>query len=160
MEVEVYSGDPTRVVKGLALVAGDRQLVIERTTAGRKGSLGVYFEGITDRDAADQLRGLELEVPESTLPPPPAGAYYHYQLIGARVSDPAGHHIGTVSGIMETGANDVYVIAAEDGSEILIPATRNSVKEVDTVKGVVVVDLLGETVEPEEDQQARSPAGQ
>ncbi len=153
VEVELYSGDNSRLTRGLSLTAGDRQIVVARAAPGRKGLLSVYFEGVTDRDASDLLRGLELEMPESALPKPPDGVFYHYQLIGADVKDLAGRHIGTVSGIIETGSNDVYVVASERGNEILIPATRDAVKEVDTVNGVIVADLPGETTDPTEDRQ-------
>ncbi len=52
-----------------------------------------------------------------------------------------GRRIGSVSGIMETGANDVYVVSNPEGRDILVPATRNTIKEVDIVNKVITVDL-------------------
>jgi 16S rRNA processing protein RimM len=84
---------------------------------------------------------LELEVLESDLPQLPEGEYYHYQLIGCTVFDLSGHEIGTLSGIMETGANDVYIVSNDAGRETMVPATKDAVKEVDTVERRVTVDL-------------------
>lgn len=141
VEVELFSGDLSRLASGSVLIAGQRSLVVEKATPSRKGLISVRFEGVEDRNEADLLRGVELEIPESTLPPSPEGSYYHYQLVGSSVVDLEGRQIGSVSGIMETGANDVYVVSRPEGGDILIPATRNAVKDVDIVKKVITVDL-------------------
>ena len=151
VEVELYSetsagptnGEPGRLSAGAEFVIDGRTLTVERAATSRKGLFSVHFKGVADRDSADELRGVELELPESALPPLPDGVYYHYQLIGCSVVDLAGHRIGTLSGIMETGSNDVYLVADDDGRETLVPATKDTVKEVDTVGRVVTVDLPG-----------------
>jgi 16S rRNA processing protein RimM len=86
------------------------------------------------------LRGLELEAPESALPAAADGAYYHFQIIGCRVRDIEGHEIGTVSGIMETGANDVYVIARPGGGEALVPAVSAVIRAIDTAERIITID--------------------
>ena len=141
VEVELYSGDPARLTAGSRVWNNERELTVVRSTPGRKGLMNVYFEGIVDRDGAEALRGAEITVPESELPPPAEGTYYHFQIMGSAVVDATGARIGSVSGIMETGANDVYVVETQDGAEILVPATRNTIKEVDTVNRVITVDL-------------------
>lgn len=151
VEVELYSrvpgtaaqssGDGVTVLKpGAEFSLRGRKLAVDRTGNGRKGLIGVYFRDVTDRNSSEALRGVELELPESALPPLPEGAYYHYQLIGCAVVDLSGGTIGTLSGIMETGANDVYVVTGEDGKDLLIPATKDTVKEIDTVKRLMTVD--------------------
>ncbi len=141
VEVEIYSGDISRLARGTEVLAGERQLTVKTAAPGRKQLVNVWFEGVEDRDSADLLRGIELEMPESTIPPAPEGVYYHYQVIGSAVVDLEGGEIGSVSGIMETGANDVYVVSMPGGGDILIPATRDTVKDVDTVGKVITVDL-------------------
>lgn len=154
VEVELYSGDLSRMTKGATFVAGERDLIVEKASPGRKGSLRVRFKGIEDRNAADLIRGIELEIPESAIPPAPDGTYYHYQIIDSSVVDSEGRQIGSVSGIMETGSNDVYVVSKPGGKDILIPATRNSVLQVDIVSRVITVDLSAEPVEPPVEQNA------
>lgn len=141
VEVELFSGDLSRLATGAVFIVDSRELTVEKASPSRKGLISVRFEGVKDRDSADMLRGAELEMPESALPPAPEGVFYHYQIIGSSVVDLEGRQIGSVSGIMETGANDVYVVSKPDGGDILVPATRNAVKEVDTVSKVITVDL-------------------
>ena len=156
VEVELYANaidqatnrDNTRLSTGTAFAVGSRTVTVERTRNGRKGLVGVNFVGVNDRNAAEALRGVELEVPESALPPLPEGAYYHYQLIGCAVADLSGRHIGTLSGIMETGSNDVHVLTSKDGRELLIPATKDTVKEIDIAKRLVTIDPPAEEVGP------------
>ncbi len=154
VEVELYSGDLSRLAVGMTVAAGDRELTVEKVSPGRKGLLNVYFEGVKDRNASGLLRGVELKVPESLLPAAPEGVYYHYQIIGCSVVTQEGSQIGSVSGIMETGANDVYVVSKPGGGDILVPATRNTITEVDTVNKVITVDLpeAGSGKQKQEDQ--------
>ena len=144
VEVELYSGDASRLGTGTSVHVGEDQLTIDRVTQGRRDLFNVFFEGVETRDDADLLRGRVIEVPEDSVPAPPEGTYYHYQLIGSDVRDENGESIGRLSGIMETGANDVYVVSTADGGELLIPATRSKIRFVDTVEGVVGVNLQDE----------------
>lgn len=143
VEIELYSGDIARLSPGTEIMADQRPLVVERSAPSRKGLFAVRFEGVEDRDAADTLRGSTLQMAASALPPAADGSYYHFQLMGSVVEDVQGRQVGVLSGIMETGANDVYVVSTPEGKEILVPATRNVVKDVDTVTMKIVVDLPG-----------------
>ena len=68
--------------------------------------------------------------------------YYIFEIIGAEVFTDTGEYLGKLTEVIETGANDVYEVTAEDGSEILIPVIPDCVLEVDTEKKVVKVHLL------------------
>ena len=109
-----------------------------------KKALVVKFESISDRDVAEGLRGLDLVIPESELPPPPPGSHYQFQLVGLTVVTTSGDLLGKVSRILETGANDVYLVLGEDGGETLIPAIKDVVVEIDLEGGRMVVDPLPE----------------
>lgn len=141
VEVALNSGDISRLREGTRLFVGSSSMDVAKASRGRKGLFNVWFEGVTDRDSADLLRGLALEIPETEIPVLPEGTYYHYQVIGLAVVDADRRPIGNVAGIMETGANDVYVVARPSGDEILIPVTPTTIKEVDIVEGVITVDL-------------------
>lgn len=99
------------------------------------------LEGVADRDAAEALRGWIVQVPESEAWKLPRGRYYWHQIIGLRVVTTDGETIGTVAEILETGANDVYVVRA-DGGERLIPAIKDVVKEISPERGEMRVALL------------------
>ncbi|MFT3756202.1 MAG: ribosome maturation factor RimM [Pseudoxanthomonas sp.] len=97
------------------------------------------FPGVEDRDAAEALRGTEVWVPRSALPPPKPGEYYWVDLEGLRVVNVEGVDFGTVSHLFSTGANDVLVIRGD--RERLVPFVEpDYVKAVDFDTGVVTVD--------------------
>ncbi len=97
------------------------------------------FPGVDDRDAVEALRGTEIFVPRSALPPPKPGEFYWVDLEGLRVLNVDGADYGTVSHLFSTGANDVLVARGE--RERLIPVVEpDFVKSVDFDTGVVTVD--------------------
>ena len=108
---------------------------------GRETSKGLVavFPGVVDRDAAEALRGSELWVSRSALPPPQPGEYYWVDLEGLRVVNTEGADFGTVSHLFSTGANDVLV--ARGDRERMIPFLEpDYIKAVDFAAGVVTVD--------------------
>ena len=115
----------------------------ESTIEGAKGretakGLVATLPGVEDRDAADALRGAELWVPRSMLPPPQPGEYYWVDLEGLRVVNAEGVDFGTVSHLFSTGANDVLVARGE--RERLIPFLEpDYIRSVDFGAGVVTV---------------------
>ena len=103
-----------------------------------KGLVAV-FPDVADRDAAEALRGTEVYVPRSELPPPRPGEYYWVDLEGLRVVNLAGVEFGTVSHLFSTGANDVLVAHGE--RERMIPFLQpDYIRSVDFDAGLVTVD--------------------
>lgn len=117
----------------------------ERELSGVRGrESGKYlvasFPDVADRDAVEALRGTEIYVPRSALPPPSEGEYYWVDLEGLRVVTVDGVALGTVSHLFATGANDVLV-ARDDERERMIPfVVPQYVTSVDFEAGVVTVD--------------------
>lgn len=68
--------------------------------------------------------------------------YYIADLLGLRVLLEDGTEFGTLKDVMETGANDVYVVTAENGREVLLPAIRECILNVNTEKGTMTVHLM------------------
>ncbi len=105
------------------------------------GALVLSFEGVGDRDAASLLRGARLFADRSRLPALEEGEYYWADVIGLAVFTVSGKRLGTVTSIIETGANDVYAATDEAGGETLIPALEWVIREVDIAGKRMVVDL-------------------
>jgi 16S rRNA processing protein RimM len=104
--------------------------------------------GIENRTFAELYRGRYLEVPADAVHPLGEGSFYHHQLIGLKVVTASGRAVGELTGVLERPANDVWVVAAEDGAEHLLPATRDAVIAVDLAEGrVTVQDWLFEVEE-------------
>ncbi|MHA6722932.1 ribosome maturation factor RimM [Sphingomonas sp. RS2018] len=87
------------------------------------------FAQVADRTAAERLRGTELTVPRSALPPLGEGEYYHADLIGLPVVTDSGVAVGTVVAIDDFGAGDVIEIARADGKRFMVPMTPAAVPE-------------------------------
>lgn len=109
-----------------------------------KGFMLLELEGIEDRDAADTLRGAEIVIPRSQVKPLPEGRWYVFELEGLEVYDQNGHIVGILEEVLQGAANDVYVVRAADGKEVLVPAVKHLLREVDIDKGRMVVELLEE----------------
>ncbi|MFZ2302845.1 MAG: ribosome maturation factor RimM [Gallionella sp.] len=92
-----------------------------------------------DRTAAEKLKGLLIAVPRSSLPKQDKDEYYWSDLIGLAVVNEAGVTLGTVTNLLETGANDVLSVRG-DGGEILIPFVATAIKQVDLENKTIRVD--------------------
>jgi 16S rRNA processing protein RimM len=101
-------------------------------------ALVAKLKGIDDREQALALRGREVAVPRAELPRNEEGEYYWADLEGLRVSNLEGEALGVVTGLLETGANQVLVVQGE--RERLIPVVSAVVKSVDLAQGELVVD--------------------
>lgn len=95
-------------------------LTLKALRWGNNGAIARFAE-IGDRDAAERLRGTELTVPRSALPPLGAGEYYHVDLIGLPVVSTAGDGIGQVIAIENFGAGDVLEIERLGGARFMVP---------------------------------------
>ena len=99
------------------------------------------FEGITDRSAAEALRGSVIEVDRSSLPPLEEGEYYHADLIGLPCIDVQGQSWGSVVSVENYGAGDLLELEAADGKRSLIPF-RPGIADLDDGKIVVDPEFL------------------
>jgi len=117
----------------------DRRLTLV-SVRPQKNLLVAQFAELKGVDEAEAVIGREVAIPEDRLPPTEEDEYYHYQLIGLRVETREGLALGPLRAIIPTGGNDVYVVEYE-GKEVLIPAIEDVICEVDTERGVMVVDL-------------------
>ena len=116
----------------------ERELARARGRLTAKGIVAT-FPDVADRDAADALRGTEVWVARSALPPPKPGEYYWVDLEGLRVVNREGVDFGRVSHLFSTGANDVLV--AEGERERMIPFLQpDYIVSIDFEAGVVTVD--------------------
>lgn len=94
-----------------------------------------------DRDEADTLRGLSVMIALADAVPLDDDEYYSYQLIGMTVETEAEGTIGTVSDVMETGANDVLVVESDYYGQVLLPAHDGTLVNIDFERGVILMQL-------------------
>lgn len=121
---------------------------VEKSRRHKKGLL-LKLAGCDDRDRADELRGMLVQVPTKEAAPLEEGEYYHFQLIGMRVETESGEWLGRVVKVLETGANDVYIVRGPRG-EVLLPAVEHVIRRLDPESKLMVVRLLPGTLAEDE----------
>jgi 16S rRNA processing protein RimM len=109
------------------------------TTRWKQDLLLLKFYDINDRTIVSQLTNKLVFVNPEQLPGLSEGEFYYHDLIGLAVYEIDGDYLGELVQILETGANDVYIIQAEDGEEILIPAIEEMILEIDPESGKMIV---------------------
>jgi 16S rRNA processing protein RimM len=136
---------PDRFKRGLRVYLGDEQIPreVERARLERNRVL-LKLTGVDTRTDAEALRGATMFVAETDAVRLPRGSYYWHQIVGLRVRTTDGRSLGSVAEIIETGANDVYVVRREapDEGELLLPAIKDVVQKIDLRRGEIVVELL------------------
>jgi 16S rRNA processing protein RimM len=147
LKVEAYSDFPDRFAPGATLFLGeDLEKVQVMSMRPHKSNLLVRLEEIGDRNEAEEVRGLWLYVREADAGALEEGQYWIHDIIGLQVVTEDGVQIGTVTDVMATGANDVYVVrpAAEinQGRDVLLPAIADVVERVDLEQRIMVIHLL------------------
>ncbi|MFC2026331.1 ribosome maturation factor RimM [Chloroflexota bacterium] len=105
-------------------------------------ALLISFHDYTSVDDVGHLRNQMVYVKTDDRPPLPEGEYYFHQLLGLRVVSAENQVIGTLVQILETGANDVYIVRSDSGEEVLLPAIKNVIREIDIDRGEILVNLL------------------
>lgn len=116
----------------------EREVSGAKARTGGKGLIGT-LPGVEDRDAAEALRGAELFVPRSALPPPKEGEFYWIDVEGLRVENLDGVDFGKAAFVFSNGANDVLVVRGD--RERMIPWVRpDFVRELDFDVGRILVD--------------------
>jgi 16S rRNA processing protein RimM len=152
VKVELHTDFPERFAPDVEMYLGeDLELLTIRGSRPHQGQLLLQFDGIDDRDAADDLRGLWLFIPDEQAVTLEEDTYFVHDIIGLSVQTTSGQLLGTVAEVLFTGANEVYVVAPPDQprKEILIPAIADVIKTVDLEQGILIVDPLPGLLEEE-----------
>ena len=152
MRLWTFTEDPFAIKRygPLSTRDGTRQFEIASAREA-KGHLVATLKGVTTRDEAERLNGLELYVTREKLPATDEGEYYHADLVGLAAVTEAGEPVGRVIAIHNFGAGDIIEIAPPQGVTLLLPFTNAVVPTVDVAGGRVVIAPPGEIVGDEPD---------
>lgn len=126
--------------------ARGRKFEITAFRPGKPGEAVISFAGVTERSAAEALKGTELFVSRQALPATAEEEFYHADLIGLEAQDSEGRALGKVAAIHNYGAGDVVEITRPDGDSVLLAFTRETVPTIDVAGGRIVVAV------PEDDE--------
>lgn len=111
------------------------------TLRSLRGNIARFVE-VADRTAAEGLRGTQLSVPRSALPPLDDGEYYHADLLGLAVVSDAGDALGRVVAVDNFGAGDVLEIERPDGKRFMVPMTEQAVPEWNAERLIVAATFV------------------
>ncbi|UPJ62340.1 ribosome maturation factor RimM [Bradyrhizobium sp. 191] len=137
-----FTEDPFAVRRYGLLLSKDGKRQFEVATAREaKDHLVATFKGVTTRDEAERLNGIELYVPRDKLPATDADEYYHTDLVGLAAVTTDGEPLGRVVAIQNFGAGDIIEIAPPKGPTLLLPFSNAVVPDVDLAGGRVVIAL-------------------
>jgi 16S rRNA processing protein RimM len=140
-----FTQDPLAVQHYGPLATKDGARQFEVTHARQaKDHLVATLKGVTTRNEAERLNGLELYVARENLPATGKGEYYHADLIGLTAVTGTHAPLGRVVAIHNFGAGDIIEIAPPHGATMLLPFTNAMVPTVDVAGGRVVIELPGE----------------
>lgn len=121
---------------------GERQkLEIQQVKFVKKFAV-LKFKGLDDINEAEKYKGKALWIPREEAQPLGEDEYYIGDLIGMQVVLEDESPFGILKDVMETGANDVYVVETAQGKETLLPAIGECIRQVDVEAGVMTIHLM------------------
>ena len=126
VRLKLFGDGPESLKRYSSFTAGARTLTLKSIRDGSNGAVARFIE-VTDRSGAEALRGVELTVPRSALPPLDEGEYYHVDLIGLPCVSDAGDTIGRIVLVENFGAGDILEIEKPDGKRFMAPIHAVSV---------------------------------
>jgi 16S rRNA processing protein RimM len=141
--MDLHTDFPERLKRGRNMYVSEmhKPVTIQSVREHQKGVL-IKFNGIDTPEAAGQFRNQWVYVKARDLPPLPEGQIYQHQLIGFKVVDDQDNPLGELVEILETGANNVYVVRDETGRELLLPVIPSVILDLDTGRRLMRVHLL------------------
>ena len=143
ISMEIYTDFPERLKPGIRVYLGDDHLPIKvKKIRWHQQYLLVTLDGFTQRETVGEFRNQIVYVAVADRPPLDDGEYYHHQLLGLSVIDESGKNLGKIADILETGANDVFIVRAESGMEFMLPYLDSLVIAVDLERGEYHTRLL------------------
>ena len=140
LRLKLFSDSVESLARHSRLYVGGRELALKDIKDGGKTAIA-RFEGISDRSAAEALRGSLVEIDRDELPPLEEGEYYHADLIGLPCVNDAGKPVGTVVAVENFGAGDLLEVERPGGKRSLIPF-REPVARLDRAKIVIDPEFL------------------
>lgn len=142
MVMDLMTDFPERLKKGKELYVGATHEIYKiRSIRQHNPGVLIAFEGFVDCDSAGRFRNQLVYTLEKEVPRLPEGEYYFHDLLGLTVENEINDPIGILTEILETGANDVYVVRDPSGKDILIPAIDGVILDVNMERKTLRVKL-------------------
>jgi 16S rRNA processing protein RimM len=141
--MDLHTDFPERMKSGRKLFVGDeRQPMTLTNVRPHQAGLLVKFKGVETSEEAGKYRNQWVFVKKVDVPPLPEGKIYKHELVGFGVVDENDKPLGELVEILETGANDVYIVRDDSGKELLLPNIPSVILDLDTGARTMRVHLL------------------
>ncbi len=141
--MDLHTDFPERLKRGRKMfVSEDYKPVTIQSVREHQNGVLIKFADIDTHDDAGQFRNQWVYVKARDVPALPEGRIYQYQLFGFKVVDENDNVLGELVEILETGANNVYVVKDESGRELLLPNIPSVILDLDTGRRLMRVHLL------------------
>lgn len=146
MRVFPTTEDPSRferLKEIIVEICGKRETFHIQKVAFHKQFVLLTVKEITDINVAELYKNGRILIPDAMAIPLGEDEYYNRDLYGLKVVTEEGEELGEITEIFPTGSNDVYVVKKDGkGKELLLPAIKDCIKNVDLENGVMTVKLL------------------
>ena len=107
-----------------------------------KNMVMLKLAGIDTVEEAEKYRNLYIKVLRDQEEELEEGSYYVVDILGCKVNTDANQELGKIVDVFQTGSNDVYVVKDEQGKQMLLPAIKQVIKNVDIKNKIITVHLL------------------
>ena len=144
VKVNPFTDDITRFEKLKTVLLDKNGTLVEyeiEQVRYHKNMVMLKLKGIDDINQAEMLRNLYIKINRKYAVKLPKDSYFIVDLLGLEVYTVEGELLGTVNDIFPTGSNDVYVVKDEFGKQILIPALKTVIKDIDLESKKIIVEL-------------------
>lgn len=139
--IDNLSDAPDRFSAGVVLMVGpDESLMRVVHSSQHKGRLIVAFEGVTDRNSAEMMRGWNVVIDNSEIMALDEDAFWEHELVGMTVVDSSGKQLGVLASVLRRAEQDLWCVTVEGGDDVLVPAAKPIVRSVDRIGRVIVLE--------------------
>ena len=145
LKVKPFTDDIKRFDKLKKVYIAEKNNLTEFVVEGvkyHKGLVLLKLKGIYDINTAEQYKGMYLKINRQDAVQLPKNSYFIADLLGLEVYDENNIFLGYIDDIFPTGSNDVYVVKNTDGKQILLPAIKSVIKNIDLENKKITVKLI------------------
>lgn len=148
VKLKVITDYPANLIKQKTVYIGPQARAFQVEWARLHSQyIRMKFVGYDTDVSVAKLRGELVQIPQTSAAKLKKNQYFHHEIIGLNAVTTSGEPLGVVQEILETGANDIYLVRTPEDKEILLPAIKSVIKKIDLDTKTITVELIPGLVE-------------